>query len=314
MGLYTPIIEAMLLLVLLILAALALRSAGALTEDHAGVFSRVITLLILPALAFNHLSESPIDADMLKAPTMLFLSGLILMALAWYVGTRVLRLERLQLGALILCTGFGAATLVGIPLVEIAHPELDLQESILIGVLGVELPLFLLGPLIASYYGRRDGFSLAAGVWVVLRSPIVPAAVAGILWGQFALPRGGNLALDTLFLTLNHLEAALLPLVGLAIGLMLRPISIANMLPLLAFVAVVQLVLQPTLLAIGSWLWSLPESIAATLILQGAAPVTVLSAIFVRQYGCDGALAASLILFTTLLSLLTIPLMVIAFG
>ncbi|RKT47342.1 AEC family transporter [Thiocapsa rosea] len=314
MALYTPIIEAMLLLVLLIIAALVLRRAGALTEDHAGVFSRVITLLILPALVFNHLSAHPISADMLKAPTMLFLSGLMLMALAWYVGTRVLHLGRLQLGALILCTGFGSATLVGIPLVEIAHPELDLQESILIGVLGVELPLFILGPLIASYYGRRDGLSLGAGARVVLGSPIVPAVIAGILWGQFELPRGGNLALDTLFLTLDHLEAALLPLVGLAIGLMLKPITIANLLPLFAFVAAVQLVLQPTLLAVGSWLWSLPESITATLILQGAAPVTALSAIFVRQSGCDGTLAASLILFTTLLSLLTIPLMVIAFG
>lgn len=314
MALYSPIIEAMLLLMLLIIAALALRLARALTEDHAGVFARVITLLILPALVFNHLSERPVSADMLKAPTVLFVSGLILMVLAWYVGTRVLHLGRLQLGALILCTGFGAATLVGIPLVEIAHPELDLQESILIGVLGVELPLFLLGPLIASYYGSRDGLSFGAGAWVVLGSPIVPAAAAGILWGQLALPHGGNLALDTLFLTLDHLEAALLPLVGLSIGLMLRPISVANMLPLFAFVAAVQLVLQPTLLAIGSWLWSLPESITETLILQGAAPVTAVSAIFVRQYGGDGALAASLVVFTTLLSLLTIPLMVIAFG
>ncbi|WP_200386668.1 AEC family transporter [Thiocapsa imhoffii] len=314
MELYTPIIEAMLLLVLLISAALMLRAAGALTEEHADVFSRVITLLVLPALVFNHLSAHPISADMLQAPTMLFISGLILMVLAWSVGTRVLHLGRLQLGALILCTGFGAATLVGIPLVEIAHPELDLQESILIGVLGVELPLFILGPLIASYYGRREGFSLGAGALLILRSPIVLAAIAGILWGQFGLPRDGNLALGTLFLTLDHLEAALLPLVGLAIGLMIRPIAVHNLLPLFAFVAAVQLVLQPVLLAIGSWLWSLPASIIATLILQGAAPVTALSAIFVRQYGCDGALAASLILFTTLLSLITIPLMVIAFG
>lgn len=314
MALYTPIIEAMLLLLLLMTAALALRRAGALTEEHAGVFARVITLLILPALVFNHLSAHPISAEMLKAPTMLFLSGLILMALAWTVGTRFFHLGRLQLGALILCTGFGAATLVGIPLVQIAHPELDLQESILIGVLGVELPLFILGPLIASYYGRRDGFSFGIAARIVLGSPILPAMVAGILWGQFALPRDGNLALDTLFLTLDHLEAALLPLVGLAIGLMLRPIAIANLLPMFAFVAAVQLVLQPTLLAAGAWIWSLPGAITATLILQGAAPVTALSAIFVRQSGCDGALAASLILFTTLLSLVTIPFMVIAFG
>lgn len=40
--------------------------------------------------------------------------------------------------------------------------------------------------------------------------------VAGILWGQFALPRDGNLALDTLFTTL--LSLVTIPFMVIAFG------------------------------------------------------------------------------------------------
>ena len=55
-----------------------------------------------------------------------------------------------------------------------------------------------------------------------LRSPIFIAIVVGLLWGCLALPTGGN-PLDMLFGTCKQLEGGLVPLVGLAVGLMLRP-------------------------------------------------------------------------------------------
>jgi predicted permease len=58
----------------------------------------------------------------------------------------------------------------------------------------------------------------------------------------------------------------------------------------------------------------LPASQSESLILQAAAPVATLPAIFCREYDCDGELAAGLVLFTTLLSLISIPLVVGTLG
>lgn len=314
MELVTRIAESMLLLLLLFGVAILMRRVGALEEANSRVLARLITLLVLPSLVFNHLSKHRIDPEMLEAPAVIFASGILLMGLGWLVGTRVFHLGRPQLGAVTLCTGFCSAAFLGIPLVEIVYPQLALQETVLIAELGVGLPLFLLGPVVAAYYGSSKGFSISRQALAYLRSPIFLSIVGGLLWGNLGLPRGGNLILDSLFLTIGHLEAALIPLVGLAIGLMLRPMPFARIAPLVAFVGAAQLVVQPFLLAGAARLLELPEAQAQSLILQAAAPVATLPAIFCREYNCDSELAAGLILFTTLLSLVSIPMVVALLG
>mgnify|MGYP001104853449 CR=1 FL=1 len=136
----------------------------------------------------------------------------------------------------------------------------------------------------------------------------------GFLWGGFRLPIEGNLALDVLFATCRQLENSLVALVGLTVGLMLRPLPIKPVVLMVVFVAVLQLILQPLYLSSAATLLSLTEMQRESLILQGAAPVATLPAIFAREYGCDAQLAAALILATTLLSIASIPLVVVWLG
>jgi predicted permease len=310
--------ESILVMMALFGAALALRSAKVLTEQHAGVFAKAITQLVLPALVFGHLAAHRIRWEMLDAPALMFSSGVLLMLLGYVVGRWVFRLERPSLGAVVLCTGFTSAAFLGIALVEIVYPhDGNMEETVLIAELGVGVPVFVLGPLIAAYFGvRGDGeaFSIVRGLLQYLRSPIFIAIVAGLLWGGLALPTGGNLPLDVLFGVCRQLEGGLVPLVGLAVGLMLRPMPFVKLAPLIAFVAVAQLILQPGYLAYSSDLFALLPAQRESLLLQGAAPVATLPAIFCREYNCDAQLAASLILATTLLAMGTIPLAVSWFG
>lgn len=314
MGLIAHIAESMLLLVLLFAAAIALRTTGAVKEQDSRVLARVVTLLVLPAMVFNHLSQHRVRAEMLEAPALLLASALLLLAVGWLAGKWLFRLDRPQHGALILCTGFASVTFLGIPLVAIVYPTLDLEETVLIAEFGSSVPVFVLGPMIAAYYGGGADFSVRRALLEYLRSPIFIAIAGGLLWGNLGLPRGGNLPLDTLFLTLDHLEGALLPLVALTVGLMLKPMPIRRVAALVAFVAVCQLAVEPLLLAGGSALLQLPERQAQALILLGATPVATLPAIFCREYGCDAELAAGLILVTTVLSLATIPVVVATLG
>ncbi len=310
--------ESMLLMTVLFGAAILLRSGGLLTEQHAGIFAKTITQLILPALVFSHLAVHRITPEMLDAPALMFSSSLLLMAVGYVAGRWVFRLPRASLGALVLCTGFTSAAFLGIALVEIVYPhDPGIEETVLIAELGVGVPVFILGPLVAAHFGvHQEGESgaVARGLVNYLRSPIFIAIVAGLSWGGLGLPTGGNLPLDVLFAACKQLEGALVPLVGLAVGLMLRPLPVAKLAPLIAFVAVAQLFGQPAYLALGSDQFALAPLQGESLILQGAAPVATLPAIFCREHNCDPQLAASLVLATTLLAMGSIPVVVAWLG
>ncbi len=310
--------ESMLVMMTLFGAALALRSAKVLTEQHAGVFAKAITQLVLPALVFGHLAAHRISLEMLEGPALMFSSSVLLMVLGYVAGRWVFRLPRPSLGAVVLCTGFTSAAFLGIALVEIVYPhDGDMEETVLIAELGVGVPVFILGPLIAAYFGVRDdgeAFSIVRGLVAYLRSPIFIAIVTGLLWGGLGLPTGGNLPLDVLFGVCKQLEGGLVPLVGLAVGLMLRPLPFVKLAPLIVFVGVAQLIVQPGYLAFSSDLLALQPMQRESLLLQGAAPVATLPAIFCREYNCDAQLAASLILATTILAMGSIPLTVVWFG
>jgi hypothetical protein len=306
--------ESMLIMVSLFAAAIALRSARVLAEEHAGIFARAITKLILPALVFAHLAQHRVSLQMLEAPALMLSSGLLLMLLGYLAGRFLFRLARPSLGAFVLCTGFTSAAFLGIALVEIVYPgDANIEETVLIAELGVGVPIFLLGPLIAAYFGAAAGGgpSVLRGLIAYLGSPIFIAIVAGFLWGGLGLPTGGHLGLDVLFGVCKQLEAGLVPLVGLAVGLMLRPMPVLQLAPLILFVAAAQLVLQPVYLARGADLLALPELQRGSLLVQGAAPVATLPAIFAREHGCDSQLAAALILSTTLIAIVSIPLVIL---
>lgn len=310
--------ESILLMVLLFAAAIVLRSTRVLAEEHASIFARAITQLILPALVFSHLAAHSIRLEMLIAPAVMFSSSLLFLLVGYLAGRWLFRLSRPSLGAFMLCTGLTSAAFMGIALVEIVYPHSpDMDETVMIAELGVGLPAFFFGPLIAAFFGARDDgkpFSVTRGLIEYLRSPIFIAILLGFIWGGFRLPIEGNLALDVLFGTCRQLENSLVALVGLTVGLMLRPLPIKRVALLAIFVAVFQLGLQPLYLSGAATLLALTEMQRESLILQGAAPVATLPAIFARQYGCDAQLAAALILATTLLSIATIPLVVLWLG
>lgn len=170
-------------------AALALRNGKVLTEQHAGVFAKAMTQLVLPALVFGHLAAHRIRWEMLDAPARMFSSGVLLMLLGYVVGRWVFRLARPSLGAVMICTGFTSAAFLGIALVEIVYPhDGNMEKTALIAELGVGVPVFVLGPLIAAYFGVRgdgDAFSIVRGLLhiCVLRSTSRSSpACCGVVW------------------------------------------------------------------------------------------------------------------------------------
>ena len=74
-----------------------------------------------------------------------------------------MKLERPQIGALMIASSFGSSTLIGYPMIQYVFPHNPgaMADAILISELGVGLPIFTLCVWVAMYFG--EGVPAGAG-------------------------------------------------------------------------------------------------------------------------------------------------------
>ena len=101
-----------------------------------------------------------------------------------------------------------------------------------------------------------------------------------------------------------------IPLMLLALGIQLRNLSIRDV---RGSVAVASLRILGGLAAMGSfvWIWDVSGIPRTALLLNAIMPSAVINHVITRRYGASPELAASAIVLTTLLSLVTVPLMLL---
>jgi len=96
-------------------------------------------------------------------------------------------------------------------------------------------------------------------------------------------------------------------LVAITVGLMLRPIQVRSLLPVLGIVIALKLLLQPLLVFAGASAAGLTALYVEVLVIEAAIPSGAIAAVLASRYGCDGPLAAALVIGTYLVCLVTIP-------
>jgi hypothetical protein len=144
-----------------------------------------------------------------------------------------------------------------------------------------------------------------------LTTPIFIAFVLGLAvsillgTGQIA---GSAIYQDVFMGFFGVIKQSLDLLVWIAIGLMLRPVNLRTYLPFLCFIIAVKMILQPMLVLAGAHvagLGLLPQEI---LLIEAAMPSGAIAAVLADRYGCDGPLAASIVIGTYIAGLVIIPL------
>lgn len=305
------LIQSIAVLVALVLCAIWLKRRSVISEADRGVFGRLVTDFALPALIFANLARSPFFTPEKMLPALLmFISISAVMILVWIIG-KVIRLEHRVLGSAVLVAGVGSSSTLGYSLVQqvFAGNSIALDDALIIGELGVGLPLFTLGVAVAMYFGRDkpEERSLWAASKQFFYSPIFISLVLGIAVSFVNIPQG-HWAVRLVYKILEVAGNSLLLLVAFTIGLMLRAIDFRTTWLLIALVAIVKLIVEPLLAGLGAAMLSVPELEREILVLEAAMPSGTIAAVLAARYGCDGAVASSLVIATYLFSLLTLPL------
>jgi len=304
---YLHTLSTMLILGAIILFVLLLRERGVLSESQGVLFSKLVTGITLPALIFDALAGASLVWSYLLLLLSMLSAEMVLLAVAWIAG-RALKLSGAQMGTFLLVSAFGSSTLLGYALIVELFPEnmAALAEATLVSELGVGLPFFTIGVMIAIHYGTKsaEGESLLHGAMHFFRSPIFLAIVAGLLWSLSPLGTKGIL-LTPLFEATHIIAQANTFLIALTVGVLLNFSSLKNHLKIAAAVILLKLLLSPLLVYLPVHMMSLEHWQMQVLLLEASMPSAMLSVVLSKAYGCDAKLAAQLVFVTLCASLFT---------
>ncbi len=300
--------------ILIVLIVRLLKRRGVFNDSHQPVFDRLVTELALPAVIFSSLATMTFRADWMVTAGVLFLA-VVISGLVAFAACRALKLPPKTTGSVVIVAAFGSTATFAVPLITAFYgaQSTAVAEGLVNGTLGVAIPFFTIGVAVAVYFGmdrEKPDHGVGSAMKEFLTTPIFIAfllgLVASVIISIFQVPGAGAFAdlFVGFFSVINHSVELL---VWIAIGLMLHPLKAKQFLPLLALVVCVKMILQPILALGGAYIVGFPVFEQEVLFLEAAIPSGAIAAVLASRYGCDGPLAAALVIATYLVSLVTIP-------
>ncbi len=304
---YLPLLLAVAPVFAIIGVGWGIRRIGWLTEEADASLLRVVVNLLYPCLILDTILGNRALAEagnILLAPAVGFVTVAVGYALSYvaapFFGVREMRARR----TFAFTTGIYNYGYIPLPLIQTLFDHGDQRTSAVLFIhnLGVETALWTLGIMLISGASPRRAWTH------VFNAPVITILVAVALHFAGAKTWLPNFALEAV----HKLGAAAIPL-----GLVLTGATFADQMKDLNFkrsagdsfgACLLRLGVLPLLmLALARWL-PCPVELKQVILVQAAMPCAVIPVILAKHYGGDPAMALRIILVTSALGLLTIPL------
>ncbi len=293
------VVETVIAFTLLVMAAYLLKRKGVLKQEDSPLFARLLTQAVLPATIFYQLLTHRLSGESLAPVLIMFLSGTAALAISWLAGI-LLKFDRQSTGALMIVSSFGSSALIGYPIIQFAFANDPgaLAEGIIISELGVGLPIFILCPAVAMYFGGTfkgsgDMRKLARDYFL---SPIFISVVLGLLLSRIDIP-AETPVVAAVMESLRMAQGALVIISALILGLQLSFQSMAGFWKLILVSILIQMVFQPFFNDFVSGLLNVSALNRQILVLISTMPAAILGPVFAARYEC-GSKTATLLTFT----------------
>lgn len=309
------LIEGVVVMFAIISLAVLLKRIGVLSKNDDKLFSRIVLQITLPAVIFSSLAVKQFNSEFLIMAVIMAVIEIGIIILAWSIAS-LLKFERGEKGALILVSAFGMTALLGYPIIRQVFPgnALAMEEAVVTSELGVGLLIFILGPLIAEYYGESkvEGKSIFKSAKKFFVSPIFISLIAGIGFSFIPLKHDSEL-FSTFVRIFKLIGNANLLLVAFTIGLIIEFKRTKHIVLFVGIAILLKLILKPLL---AGWLTSSPQftdMMREIVFIETALPSAILTAVFAKQYNCRPDLVSMTIVVTLIVSLVSVSLLFLAF-
>lgn len=294
---------------LVVLIAYLLKARGILKQEDSVGFQKLLIQAVLPATIFYQLWTNPLSAATVAPVMLMFLSGIVSLAVSWLIG-RLLKLDSQSTGALMIISSFGSSALIGYPIIQYAfvNNARALAEGIVISELGVGLPIFIFCPVVAMYFGEtfkgsKDLRKLAREYFL---SPIFLAVVTGFLLSRANIPSGTPFV-DTILEALKMMQGALVVISAVILGLQLSFQPMGGFWKLIIVSIIIQMLLQPWFNNVMAGVLNVSAENRQILILISAMPAAILGPVFAARYNCAAKTATLLAFIHIIISPVIIP-------
>lgn len=262
--------------------------------------SRLSYTVLTPAFTFSTLYRTQIEIGLVLR-MILFITAVTLgCALVGLVVARLLRRSPQMTGAYILIAVFGNVGNFGFPIIEFTLGR-DALGSTVIYFLVILVISFVIG-VAAANWGRGGKYG---AVLAVLRTPgllVVPPAVL-CNWFQIQLP-------DPAIRSIDLLAAALIPIMLIGLGVQLANVGIPRPTADTWIASSIRLFVSPLLAIPLGPLFGVVGIEHSVGILQASMPAAVLASIIATENDMVPTFVISTVLFSTLLSVITITLVI----
>lgn len=277
-----------------------LRATGILTAADAGPIHAVIIYAGLPALVFRAVHGALLGPELPAIAAVAWIAFGVSALAAWGI-SRLLDLPRNIAGGMIAFSALGNTGYIGYPVSQALLGATGLVHAIFYDIFGTVGALLLVGVFIAARFGSVGG-PAPNPLREALTFPAVIALGVALIARPVAIPEMVSVGLDSL-------ATLVVPLIMISVGLTVRLQRLTTHKRALAAVAAVKLVLSPLVALVAGPVLAGDPDVVRLVVLEAGMPIMMLSIVFGTRFGLDTEFLASAVLLTTMLSVVTIPVM-----
>ena len=301
------LIEKMALLVMLLaLGYLCARLKLVGPEFNKGL-SKLVINVFLAGMILSSVINKKLEmtgGDVAFGLLMMTLSMLICVGIGWLSPT-LLRIKDGDKGMYRILAAFMNNGFMGFPLVAAVYGENAVFFASLSNI-PFNLLLYTAGVMLLQKGDKNTKFSIKS----VINVPIVATLIAVVIFiFEIPMPKLVDDVADTL-------SAATVPLSMMCVGLSLGSVSLKEALlqPRLYGISLVRLLICPLAVWLVLRIFITNPVILGTIVILSACPSAIICTILGIQYGRDGVESSEAIFISTMLSMITIPLLISVLG
>ena len=315
------IFNSILPVILLLALGFLLRRGKFFTEDFVKSMSQLVYWIGLPALLVGKLSTANYEFDALREVLVVFFGAMFaVMAVGWIVA-KLMGMPQRSKGAFVQAGFRGNLGFLGLPIVLFSLTGLDPVHAAEL----TSLAVLLLAPgslvhnvasvcvMVATEENNNEvneGVAKVPGqsnlsrvCWSLISNPLIIAVLIGIglgtMRGEFSIP----IFLNRTLVSLGQMSV---PLALLAVGASFTQFKLPGSPIQTGIATFIKIVVAPSIGLLLAWCVGLSAMEARVVLVYLATPTAVASFILVEQFRGDEALAASAVVVSTLLSIVTL--------
>lgn len=287
-------------LIVLMLALGKLCARARLFPDNAAqVLNQFAMYVCLPAAVLRYGSRLEIGPEILSIAAVPWGLGALAVG-AILALRRLLGWHREVCAVLLLCVPLGNTSYLGYPLVQAMRGEAALPYAVIYDQFGAFMILSTFGLIVLAHFSGEDRPTPRR----ILRRILTFPAFVSLMLALTIFPADPPSAIDGV---LQRLSDALLPIAALAVGLQVKLRLPRETLAPLGFGVTMKLVLMPAMAVAWAKLAGMPPVMGDTIVLETAMPTMITASALAISHRLAPALAAAMVGYSLLLSMVTLP-------